>query len=153
MNEWIAQRGQTPTNSIGRGRLFNLWDTHCTHTLTGTLKTAGQRLREMYITKVPSVSLNPSWSHCCWLHWNSSWRRRTASSSCRTGCRSCRRGWWRRSGRRFNRKHFGLSFDLKNGLRFRFDSARCLNYPFLNIFLVLGISSQNSSDFSSQTSS
>ena len=30
----------------------------------------------------------------------------------------------------------GLSFGLKNGLRFRFDSETCLNYPFLNIFLV-----------------
>ena len=28
-------------------------------------------------------------------------------------------------------------FGLKNGLRFRFDSETCLNYPFLNVFLVL----------------
>ena len=47
----------------------------------------------------------------------------------------------------------GLSFGLKNGLRFHFDSETCLNYPFLNIFLVWGISSQNSGDFSSQNSS
>ena len=40
------------------------------------------------------------------------------------------------AGRRFNRKQFGLSFGLKNGLRFHFDSETCLNYPFLNIFLV-----------------
>ena len=40
------------------------------------------------------------------------------------------------SGRQFNRKHFGLSFGSKNGLRFHFDSETCLNYPFLNIFLV-----------------
>ena len=33
---------------------------------------------------------------------------------------------------------FGLSFGLKNGLRFHFDSKTCLNYPFLNIFLVWG---------------
>ena len=42
----------------------------------------------------------------------------------------------KKTGRRFNRKHFGLSFGLKNGLRFRFDSETCLNYPILNIFLV-----------------
>ena len=42
----------------------------------------------------------------------------------------------RGTGRRFNRKHFGLSFGLKNGLRFHFDSEACLKYPFLNIFLV-----------------
>ena len=40
------------------------------------------------------------------------------------------------TGRRFNRTNFGLSFGLKNGLRFRFDSETCPNYPFLNIFLV-----------------
>ena len=40
------------------------------------------------------------------------------------------------SGRRFNRNIFGLSFGLKNGLRFHFDSETCLNYPFLKIFLV-----------------
>ena len=39
-------------------------------------------------------------------------------------------------GAQFNRKNFGLSFGLKNGLRFRFHSATCLNYPFRNIFLV-----------------
>ena len=33
-------------------------------------------------------------------------------------------------------KFFCLNFGLKNGLRFRFDSATFLNYPFLNIFLV-----------------
>ena len=31
------------------------------------------------------------------------------------------------AGRRFNRKQFGLSFGLKNGLRFNFDSVTCLN--------------------------
>ena len=31
---------------------------------------------------------------------------------------------------------FGLSFGLKNGLRFHFDSETCLNYKFLNIFSV-----------------
>ena len=41
-----------------------------------------------------------------------------------------------KSGRRFNRTSFGLSFRMKNGLRFRFDSETCLNYPFLNIFLL-----------------
>ena len=41
-----------------------------------------------------------------------------------------------RAGMQFNRKTIGLSFGLKNGLRFRFDSETCLNYPFLNIFLV-----------------
>ena len=40
------------------------------------------------------------------------------------------------SGRRFDRKKFGLSFGLKNGLRFHFDSMTCLNYQFLNFFLV-----------------
>ena len=40
------------------------------------------------------------------------------------------------AGRQFNRNFFGLSFGLKNGLRFHFDSETCLNYPFLNIFLV-----------------
>ena len=46
-----------------------------------------------------------------------------------------------------------MGFGLKNRLRFRFASETCLNYPFLNIVLVWGISSQNSSDFSSQNSS
>ena len=40
------------------------------------------------------------------------------------------------AGRQFNRKHFGLSFGLKNGLTFRFHSEACLNYTFLNIFLM-----------------
>ena len=40
------------------------------------------------------------------------------------------------AGRQFNRKTFGLSFGLKNGLRFHFDSKKCLNNPFLKIFLV-----------------
>ena len=40
------------------------------------------------------------------------------------------------SGRRFNRKHFGFSFGLKNGLRFHFDSETWRNNPFLNVFLV-----------------
>ena len=40
------------------------------------------------------------------------------------------------TGTQFNRKFFGLSFGLKNGLRFHFDSATCLNYPFLSVFLV-----------------
>ena len=57
------------------------------------------------------------------------------------------------AGAQFNRKMFGLNFGLKNSLRLRFDYATCLNYPFFNIFLVWGISSQNSSDFSSQNSS
>ena len=35
------------------------------------------------------------------------------------------------AGRRFNRKTIGLSFGLKNGSRFRFDSETCLNYTFL----------------------
>ena len=55
------------------------------------------------------------------------------------------------AGRRFNRKQIWLGF--KKELRFHFDSETCLNYPNLNIFLVLGISSQNSSDLSSQNSS
>ena len=33
-------------------------------------------------------------------------------------------------------KNLGLSFGLKNGLRFNFDCETRLNYPFLNIFLV-----------------
>ena len=33
-------------------------------------------------------------------------------------------------------KNFGLIFDLKNGLRLRFDSVACLNYPNLNFFLI-----------------
>ena len=49
------------------------------------------------------------------------------------------------TGRRFNRQLFGWSFGLKKGLRFRFYSETCLNYQFLNSFLVKGISSQNSS--------
>ena len=57
------------------------------------------------------------------------------------------------AGRILNRKFFVLSFGLKNGLRFHFDSETCLNYPFLKIFLVKGISSQNSSGFSSRNSS
>ena len=47
----------------------------------------------------------------------------------------------------FNRNYICLIFGLKNGLRFHFDSETCLNDPFLNIFLVWGILSQNSSDF------
>ena len=38
--------------------------------------------------------------------------------------------------RQFNKQNFGLSFGLKNGLRFHFDSETCLTYPFFNIFLV-----------------
>ena len=57
------------------------------------------------------------------------------------------------TGMQFNRTQFGLSFGLKNRLRFNFDSETCLKYPFLNIFLVLRISSQNSSGFSSRNSS
>ena len=56
----------------------------------------------------------------------------------------------RRPGGQFNRNIFGFSFGLKNRLRFRFDSETCLNYPFMNIFLVQGVSSQNSICFSSQ---
>ena len=33
-------------------------------------------------------------------------------------------------------KKIGLSFGLKNGLRFHFDSETCSNYPFLSIFLL-----------------
>ena len=51
------------------------------------------------------------------------------------------------SGGDSKRKHFGL----KNGLRFHFDSETCLNYQFLNIFLLEGISSQNSSHFEAET--
>ena len=40
------------------------------------------------------------------------------------------------SGSQFNRNIFGSSFGLKNRLRLRFESETCLNYPFLNIFLV-----------------
>ena len=40
------------------------------------------------------------------------------------------------TGTRFNRKCFGLSFGLKSGLRFHFDSDTCLNYQFLNFFFV-----------------
>ena len=54
-------------------------------------------------------------------------------------------------GTQFNRNKW-LEFRLENGLRFHFDSVTCLNYPFLNIFLVCGISSQISSDYSSQNS-
>ena len=39
-------------------------------------------------------------------------------------------------GRRFNRNFFCLSFGLKNCFKFHFDSETCLNYLFLNIFLV-----------------
>ena len=39
-------------------------------------------------------------------------------------------------GRDSIEKCFGLSFGLKNGLRFHFDSETCLNYPILNIFFV-----------------
>ena len=45
----------------------------------------------------------------------------------------------RRSGTQFNRKKFGLSFGLKNGLRFHFNFVTCLNYPLFEHFLsVLG---------------
>ena len=40
------------------------------------------------------------------------------------------------AGRRFNRNFFVLSFVLKNGLRFHFDSETCQNYQCLNIVLV-----------------
>ena len=40
------------------------------------------------------------------------------------------------TGWKFNKKKFGLSFGLKNGLRFHFDSVTCLNYPLMNYFLV-----------------
>ena len=40
------------------------------------------------------------------------------------------------AGTQFNRKYFGLSFALKNSLRFHFDSESYLNYPFLTISLV-----------------
>ena len=56
-------------------------------------------------------------------------------------------------GSQFSRNKFGLSFGFKNRLRLHFDSERCLNYPFWNGFLVKGISSQNSSGFSSRNSS
>ena len=38
---------------------------------------------------------------------------------------------------------------MKNGLRFHSGSETSLNYPILNVLLVLGMSSQNSSGFSS----
>ena len=38
------------------------------------------------------------------------------------------------AGTQFNRNIFGLSFGLKNRLRFHFDSETCLNYSFMNIF-------------------
>ena len=41
-------------------------------------------------------------------------------------------------GTQFNRKKIGLSFGLKNRLRFHFDSETCLNYLFLNVFLSVG---------------
>ena len=40
----------------------------------------------------------------------------------------------RTPGTQFNRNIFGLSFGLKNRLRFHFDSETCLNYSFMNIF-------------------
>ena len=42
------------------------------------------------------------------------------------------------AGGQTNRNNFGLSFGLKKGLRFHFYSGTCLNYTFLNIFLVQG---------------
>ena len=39
------------------------------------------------------------------------------------------------SGRQFNSKKFALSFGLKNGLRFHFDSETCLNFSVGNIKL------------------
>ena len=36
------------------------------------------------------------------------------------------------AGGQFNRKNFDLSFGLKNGLRFHFDSDTCVNYQVLN---------------------
>ena len=33
-------------------------------------------------------------------------------------------------------KKIGLSFGFINSIRFHFDSEKCLNYPFLNNFLV-----------------
>ena len=47
------------------------------------------------------------------------------------------------AGRKFNGNISGLSFGLKNGFRFRFDSVTCLNYPIVNFLFVQGISSQN----------
>ena len=38
-------------------------------------------------------------------------------------------------GTQFNKKNFGLSFDLKNSLRFHFDSDTCLNYRLNDFFL------------------
>ena len=46
-------------------------------------------------------------------------------------CCPCRPRWWRGSGARFNRQKLCLRFGLKNHLRFHFESATCLNYPFL----------------------
>ena len=40
------------------------------------------------------------------------------------------------TGWQFNRTKFGLSFGLKNGFRFHFDSVTCLNYQFLDILIV-----------------
>ena len=88
----------------------------------------------------------------------SSW---TMSSRGLSGPRMSPTAWWWRtwpatwwpSGARFNWKHFGLSFGLKNSLRFHFSSVTCLNYQFLNFFLsVWGISSQYSSVFLSKDS-
>ena len=50
-------------------------------------------------------------------------------------------------------KRFGLSFCVKNSLRFHFDSDTCLSDELLKFFFVKGISSQNSSNFSNQNSS
>ena len=42
------------------------------------------------------------------------------------------------AGAQFNRKILGLSFGLKNELRFYFDSETCLNYPFSKHFPSVG---------------
>ena len=41
-------------------------------------------------------------------------------------------------GTKFNRKNFGISFGLKNGLLFHFDSETCLNLPIFEHFLSEG---------------
>ena len=55
-------------------------------------------------------------------------------------------------GAQFKSKNFGLSFGLKNSLRFHFESDTCLNYQFLSFSLVWAISNQNKIGFSSQNS-
>ena len=73
------------------------------------------------------VAKTSSWLWVGWRRRRRAARGRAASSA---PTRSPRPGW------QFNRNNFGLSFGLKNSLRFHFDSLTCLNYPFFNFFLV-----------------